>query len=118
MHLRNSMDILSTSLRLVLFAGLLPLPLFSAENTRSLYISNRDPLVPSAFIKLPIGSITPKGWLRHQLDLEAQGMTGHLPEISAWCKIEGNAWVSPTGDGHSGWEEVPYWLKGFGDLGY
>ena len=45
-------------------------------------------------------------------------MTGRLPEISKWCKFEGNAWVDPQGQGHSGWEELPYWLKGYGDLGY
>ena len=45
-------------------------------------------------------------------------MTGRLPEISKWCKFEGNAWASPDGQGHSGWEELPYWLKGYGDLGY
>ena len=52
------------------------------------------------------------------LELEAGGMTGHLAEISKWCKFEGNAWSDPTGMGHSGWEELPYWLKGYGDLGY
>ena len=45
-------------------------------------------------------------------------MTGRLPEISKWCKFEGNAWADPQGQGHSGWEELPYWLKGYGDLGY
>src|SRR6058998_3639256 len=88
------------------------------SNARPLYIANRDPLLPSPFMKLPIGSIRPKGWLRHQLVLEAAGMTGHLPEISKWCKFEGNAWAAANGQGHSGWEELPYWLKGFGDLGY
>src|SRR6266404_154859 len=83
-----------------------------------LYLGNRAPLLSSPFMKLPIGSINPKGWLRHQLALEASGMTGHLPEISKWCKFEGNAWVASDGQGHSGWEELPYWLKGFGDLGY
>src|SRR5436190_18138229 len=82
------------------------------------YVSNRAPLLPSAFIKLPIGSITPKGWLRHQLELERDGMVGHLAELSQWCKYEGNAWVEPEGKGHSGWEELPYWLKGYGDLAY
>ena len=85
---------------------------------KPLYIGNRSPLAPSPFIKLPIGSITPQGWLRHQLELEAGGMTGHLPEISEWCKFAGNAWAAADGQGHSGWEELPYWLKGFGDLGY
>lgn len=84
----------------------------------SFYVPNREPLYASPFVKLPIGSITPRGWLRQQLALEADGMTGRLPEISKWCQFEGNAWASPEGKGHSGWEELPYWLKGFGDLGY
>lgn len=88
------------------------------DQRTALYVSNRDPLLPNPFVKLPIGSITPKGWLRDQLVLEKDGMVGHLTEISQWCKYEGNAWVVPEGTGHSGWEELPYWLKGYGDLGY
>jgi DUF1680 family protein len=83
-----------------------------------LYVGNRAPLMPGPFVKLPIGSITPKGWLRQQLQLEADGMTGHLEEISRWCKFDGSAWVSADGLGENGWEELPYWLKGYGDLGY
>jgi len=82
------------------------------------YVSNRAPLAPSPFVKLPIGAITPRGWLRHQLELMRDGMTGHLSEISPWCDPRDNAWLSPTGQGRNGWEELPYWLKGFGDLGY
>jgi len=89
-----------------------------AQGHSDLYIANRAPLVPSRLIKLPIGSITPRGWLRRQLELEAQGMTGRLEEISPWCRFEGSAWTDPNGKGHSGWEEMPYWLKGYGDLGY
>ena len=87
-------------------------------STNAFYVGNRPPLLASPLLKLPIGSITPQGWLRHQLELEAQGLTGRLPEISKWCKFEGNAWADPQGQGHSGWEELPYWLKGYGDLGY
>ena len=60
----------------------------------------------------------PRGWLRYQLEMEAKGMIGRLAEISPWCKFEANAWADPHGQGHSGWEELPYWLKGYGDLGY
>ena len=87
-------------------------------NAQPHYVANRAPLVPSAFIKLPIGSITPKGWLRHQLDLEKNGMIGRLKEISPWLKFETSAWASKEGKGERGWEEMPYWLKGYGDLGY
>ena len=80
------------------------------------YVGNRAPLAPSAFLKLPIGSITPQGWLRHQLKLQAEGLNGRMPEVSDYLKYEGNGWVTPGS--HVGWEEVPYWLRGFGDLGY
>jgi hypothetical protein len=84
----------------------------------TLYQGNRAPLTPSPFVKLPIGSIRPHGWLRKQLELMADGFCGRLPEVSPWAKFEGNAWVSPTGTGSNGWEEAPYWLRGYGDLGY
>ena len=45
-------------------------------------------------------------------------MTGRLMEISPWCRFDKNAWTDPEGKGHSGWEELPYWLKGYADLGY
>lgn len=89
-----------------------------AGSRSGFYVPNRDPLQPSPLMKLPIGSIKPKGWLRHQLELDARGMTGRLPEVSKWCKFEGNAWSDPQGRGKFGWEELPYWLKGYGDLGY
>jgi len=82
------------------------------------YAGNRPPLLPSPLIRLPTGSIKPLGWLRKQLELEADGFTGRLTQISRFCKKDGNAWLSPEGTGHSGWEEVPYWFRGFSDLGY
>src|SRR5262245_23086894 len=77
-------------------------------------ISSRDPLAPSPLAKLPIGAIEPRGWVRRQLELMADGFTGRLPELSEFCK-ESSGWLTLAGPG---WEEVPYWLKGFGDLGY
>jgi hypothetical protein len=77
------------------------------------YVANRPPLKPSALIKLPIGSIEPQGWLHHQLRLQADGFHGHLTEISSFLKKDGNAWLDAEGHGDHGWEEVPYWLKGY-----
>jgi hypothetical protein len=88
------------------------------SGANSFYVGNRAPLAPSPLVKLPIGRITPKGWLRSMLELETRGMTGRLAEISPWLKFESNAWANKEGKGHSGWEELPYWLKGYGDLGY
>lgn len=80
------------------------------------YANNRSPLQPSHFLKLPVGSIKPEGWLRKYLELQQDGLTGHLNEISAWLEKENNAWLTNGGD--HGWEEVPYWLKGYGNLAY
>ena len=54
------------------------------------YIGNREPLLPSPLLKLPIGSIKPRGWLRKQLELEADGFFGHLPELSRFLIKESN----------------------------
>jgi len=87
-------------------------------DAKPLYIGNRAPLAPSPFKKLPIGSIEPRGWLLHQLESERDGMIGHLKEISPWLNFEKSAWGNTNGAGSFGWEELPYWLKGYGDLGY
>ena len=86
--------------------------------SNTVYPGNRSPLKPLCFIKLPIGHIIPGGWVLKYLQLQRDGLTGHLGEISAWLDKKNNAWYSGNGQGDHGWEEVPYWLKGFGDLGY
>ena len=82
------------------------------------YINNRLPLKQNALLKLPVGSIVPQGWLGKYLELQKNGLTGHLGEISAWLSKKNNAWLSSDGKGDYGWEEVPYWLKGYANLGY
>ena len=82
------------------------------------YTGNREPLLPLHFIKLPVGSIRPEGWVKEFLLRQRDGMTLHLTEISGWLEKENNAWLSPDGTGKHGWEEVPYWLKGYLSLAY
>ncbi|MCE8994253.1 glycoside hydrolase family 127 protein [Bacteroides thetaiotaomicron] len=86
------------------------------ESTNVNYVSYRAPLRPLNFIKLPVGSIQPEGWVKKYLELQRDGLTGHLGEISAWLEKDNNAWLTTGGD--HGWEEVPYWLKGYGNLAY
>ncbi|WP_299231837.1 beta-L-arabinofuranosidase domain-containing protein [uncultured Bacteroides sp.] len=86
------------------------------EEINSNYVSNKKPLLPQQFIKLPSGSIKPGGWLLTQLQLQKDGLNGHLGEISAWLQKEDNAWL--TAGGKWGWEEVPYWLRGYAGLAY
>mgnify|MGYP001326337466 FL=1 len=86
--------------------------------TNKHYVSNRLPLQPSKLIKLPVGSIKPKGWLLEYFNRQKKGLTGRLGEISAWLDKKDNAWLSKDGKGKWGWEEVPYWLKGYANIGY
>ena len=82
------------------------------------YPTNRAPLLAEHFVKLPVASITPGGWLCRQLELQRDGLTGHLGEISIWLSKQDNAWLNKEGKGKHGWEELPYWLKGYADIGY
>lgn len=88
------------------------------SRTNSFYVSNRAPLLPSRFIGLPVGSVEPRGWVREFLRRQREGLTGHLGEISGWLQKEDNAWLSKDGKGKYGWEELPYWLKGYIELAY
>ena len=57
--------------------------------------------------------IKPQGWLRRQLEIQAQGLSGNLHKI--WPDIRDSAWI---GGSREGWERVPYWLDGFIPLAY
>lgn len=57
--------------------------------------------------------IKPTGWLKRQLELQANGLSGNLDKI--WHDIKDSAWI---GGNAEGWERVPYWLDGFIPLAY
>ncbi|MDB5061879.1 MAG: hypothetical protein JWP67_1722 [Mucilaginibacter sp.] len=82
------------------------------------YVSNRAPLQKTYFVKLPIGSLKAGGWLKKVLELQRDGLTGNLGEISIWLSKTNNAWLNKEGKGEYGWEELPYWLKGYANIGY
>src|SRR5512135_419519 len=84
------------------------------ETPNQHYPSNRPPLAVSPLVKLPIGAVEPRGWLMAQLTLMRDGLTGRLGEVSRFLGDD-SGWMTLKGQG---WEEMPYWLKGFGDLAY
>lgn len=57
--------------------------------------------------------IKPEGWLRRQLEIQAEGLSGNLHKI--WPDIRDSKWI---GGKCEGWERVPYWLDGFIPLAY
>lgn len=82
------------------------------------YPGNKAPLLPSPYIRLPLGAVKPDGWLRQQLRLQADGFFGHLGEVSSFISKRNNAWLNPEGKGEAFWEEVPYWLRGYTGLAF
>ena len=84
------------------------------ENTSN-YVQNRSPLQPKPYLELPLGSITPKGWLKEQLVRMKKGLTGSLDEAYPSVVGSRNGWLGGDGDG---WERGPYWLDGLVPLAY
>ena len=83
-------------------------------STASLVIKNRAPLAASAFYPLPLGSVRPAGWLRQQLQIQAEGLGGRLDET--WPDVGPNSgWLGGTGES---WERGPYFLDGLIPLAY
>ena len=57
--------------------------------------------------------IKPRGWLKKQLQLQAEGLCGNLDKV--WPDVRDSAWIGGTAEG---WERVPYWLDGFIPMAY
>ena len=78
------------------------------------YPSNRPPLRREAFTPLPLGTVTPRGWLLDQCRIQADGLTGHLEEY--WPDLgPDNMWL---GGKTEGWERGPYYLDGLVPLAH
>jgi len=70
-------------------------------------------LQPLKFRPLPLGSVKPNGWLKDQLRIQADGLSGHLDEF--WPDIKDSGWIGGKAEG---WERAPYWLDGVVPLAY
>ena len=93
-------------------AAALPAPLAAGQGSTAskpaTVVPNRAPLSPGTFEFLPLGSIRPRGWLRAQLRIQADGLSGHLGET--WADAGPNSgWLGGTGES---WERGPYYLDG------
>lgn len=62
------------------------------------------------FKPLPLGAIKPQGWLKDQLTIQADGLSGHLSLF--WPDVMNSSWIGGTADGGLH-ERAPYWLNGF-----
>ncbi|MBO9732834.1 MAG: glycoside hydrolase family 127 protein [Chitinophaga sp.] len=79
------------------------------------YHPNRAPLAPKPYLALPLGAITPKGWLHHLLVQQKNGATGQLDQLYPQVMGQRNGWLGGDGDQ---WERGPYWIDGLLPLAY
>ena len=57
--------------------------------------------------------IKPKGWIKKQLEVQANGLCGNLDKV--WPDVRESGWIGGSADA---WERVPCWLDGFIPLAY
>lgn len=70
--------------------------------------------IPGTLSFIPPGKILPQGWLKRQLTLQAQGLSGQLEDI--WPDVGANSgWLGGSGES---WERGPYYLDGLLPLAY
>jgi hypothetical protein len=77
------------------------------------YKSNSKPLLQNAYIKLPLGTVKPTGWLKTQLENQAAGLTGNIDDF--WPDLVNSSWRGGNGEA---WERGPYFLDGLVPLAY
>ena len=58
---------------------------------------------------LSVSTIIPTGWLRSQLQLEAEGLTGHL--LDFYPDVANSSWIGGV-LAHQNTERFPYWFNG------
>nr|WP_164981431.1 beta-L-arabinofuranosidase domain-containing protein [Silvibacterium dinghuense] len=77
-------------------------------------MKNRAPLASNAFYRLPLCSIRPAGWLRAQMEVQANGLSGHLDEV--WGDVgPDSGWLGGNGES---WERGPYFVDGLVPLAW
>jgi uncharacterized protein len=87
------------------FASTIAIPAFA---------KNRTLLQSGAYEMLPLTAVKPAGWLKRQLQIQANGLSGHLDEF--WPSLAADSgWLGGKGES---WERGPYYTDGLVPLAY
>lgn len=95
-------------------ASSLPAAQQKVANATAAPPANRAPLNAQPYYALPVGAVRPAGWLRNQLQIQADGMGGHIDET--WPDLgPDSGWLGGKGES---WERGPYFLDGLVPLAW
>jgi uncharacterized protein len=98
-------------IRVALLASLLSIAALAAPAP---VVKNRAPLPPNSYYLLPLGAVKPEGWLKRQLQIQANGLSGHIDEF--WPSLKSDSgWLGGTGES---WERGPYYMDGLVPLAF
>jgi len=75
----------------------------------------KDVVPCPAYEELPLGSISPQGWLREKLEMQRDNISRNLDETYPQVMGRRNGWLGGDGDQ---WERGPYWIDGLLPLAY
>ena len=73
-------------------------------------------LAPYKYNLLPIGSISPQGWVKSELELQANGLAGHLFDFYRY--VNDSLWLGGAYEYSELHEAGPYWYNGIVPLAY
>lgn len=73
-------------------------------------------MVPFVYDEIPLGQITPKGWLLAEMETEAAGLGGHLYDFYRF--VHNSSWLGGTQEYSKLNEAFPYWLNALVPLAY
>ena len=86
----------------------------AAQSSVPAPVKNRAPLASTPYTLLPLTSVKPEGWLKRQLQIQAEGLSGHIEEV--WPDLGPNSgWLGGKGES---WERGPYYLDGLVPMAY
>ncbi len=89
-------------------------PAETAGRAQQAPLFSQAPLAQQPFALLPAGSIEASGWLLRQLQIQADGLSGHLDEF--WPIVgPDSGWSGGKGES---WEDGPYFLDGLVPLAW
>ncbi|KAI1333111.1 duf1680 domain-containing protein [Xylariaceae sp. FL0255] len=103
---------------LVTFLGLSSITCIAAhpQPEKLLRTRNVSTLVQPTYQALPLGSISPSGWLQQQLQLQAQGLGGNL--FNFYRFVKDSMWLGGSTEYSTLHESSGYWFNGLVPLAF